>query len=72
MKFELNKKEIENLQKYVEALDFLLDGATEIKRTFHFTETGIGVICKVTLVGINSETNKNITVEKDITDYESW
>lgn len=68
--FKLNDKEQENLLKSIEALHFLLDGADEINRTYHFSLSGIGQVSKITLIGIKN--GQKIEVNKDITDYDSW
>lgn len=69
MKFTLNAKEIESLNKAVEALVFLVD-PDKLDRYFTFYSSGLGNTCKIKLVA--TKNGEKTTIEKDITDYDSW
>lgn len=65
-KFELNEKEEERLTEAVKAIKVLYGEDVKYKVTYCFSYTGIGVNVKVIIkFGDN-------TIEKDITDYDSW
>jgi hypothetical protein len=65
-KFELNEKEEERLNEAIKAIKVLYGEDVKYKVTYCFTYTGIGVKVKVIIkFGDN-------TIEKDITDYDSW
>lgn len=65
-KFELNEKEEETLNKAIQAIKVLYGDEVNYKVTYCFTHTGIGVNVKVIIKF------GEITIEKDITDYDSW
>ena len=64
--FVLNKTELERLEEAIKAVKTLYGEDVNYKITYCFTPTGIGdnvtVIIKV----------GEVTIEKDITDYDSW
>jgi len=62
MKFELNEKEVQNLEELKSAVKLIHDDTGTI--TYSFVEGAIGTTVKVTFE------KHNIT--KDITDYNSW
>ena len=65
-KFELNEKEEERLTEAIKSIKVLYGEDVNYKVTYCFTHTGIGVNVKVIIkFGDN-------TIEKDITDYDSW
>jgi hypothetical protein len=65
-KFELNEKEEERLTEAVKAIKVLYGEDVKYKVTYCFSYTGIGVNVKVII------TFGEMTIEKDITDYDSW
>lgn len=65
-KFELNEKEGETLNTTIEAIKVLYGDDVNYKVTYCFTHTGIGVNVKVIIKF------GKMTIEKDITDYDSW
>lgn len=67
MEFNLNEKEKDNLNKFIEAFKVLYGEDVIYKKTYCFTPTGIGNNIIVII-----KAKPNISIEKDITDYESW
>lgn len=65
-KFELNEKEEERLTEAVKAIKVLYGEDVKYKVTYCFSHTGIGVNVRVIIKWGDN------TVEKDITDYDSW
>jgi len=63
MKFELNKKELEEVKKFKESFRNIFGHDVELEYIFGGGE-GIGRTLKIRCQEIN--------IEKDITDYESW
>jgi hypothetical protein len=65
-KFELNEKELETLNETIQAIKVLYGDDVSYEITYCFTYSGIGVNVKV-IIKIGE-----VTIEKDITDYDSW
>lgn len=64
--FSLNETEQKTLDESIQAIKVLYGDDVNYKITYCFTHTGIGVNVKVIIkFGDN-------TIEKDITDYDSW
>lgn len=75
MKFELNEKEKEKLQKIIEGLSIVYENIDELDKVYQFNTKGIGNTCKVIFTGYvhNGCGREEIfKIEKDITDYDSW
>ena len=68
MKYELTKKEGENLKKTEEALTWITGNTVSPLRAFTFAETPTGTKVFVKLSSMVGETPN--VIEKDITDYE--
>jgi len=66
MKFELNEVEQNTLDKLIQAIKIVYGDNVCAKITYCFTHTGIGCNVKVIIKFDGT------TIEKDITDYDSW
>lgn len=64
--FNLNEVEQKALDKLTQAIKVVYGDDANYKITYCFTHTGIGVNVKVIIKWGNN------TIEKDITDYDSW
>jgi hypothetical protein len=69
--FTIGEKEQENLDNILSALLTIYGDYDELKRTYHFTHSGIGIKTKISLVGYKDKI-KMFKIDKDITDYDSW
>ena len=64
--FELNEVEQKTLDKLIQAIKIVYGDNVSAKITYCFTHTGIGCNVKVIIKWGDN------TIEKDITDYDSW
>lgn len=69
--FTVGEKEQETLDELIKALLVIYGDYDELKKTYYFTYSGIGIKSGVTLFGFKDK-NKIFEISKDITDYESW
>lgn len=69
--FTIAKKEQEVLDELIKALLIVYGDYDELKRTYHFTHSGIGVKSEVTLFGYKDRV-KIFEISKDITNYDNW
>ena len=70
MKFELNKKELGNLKKTEESLEYLTGKPDSVLRVFSFAVLPEGTKVIVNMEVTVGEAKTKVT--KDITDYENW
>lgn len=71
IEFKLNKAEEDYLNEIIKALSVLYGEYDELKRTYVFTHSSIGIKSEVILKGYVDK-NKIFEINKDITDYTSW
>jgi hypothetical protein len=69
--FTVEEKEQETLDNIISALLTIYGDYDELKRTYHFTHTGIGIKTEISLIGYKNKI-QIFKIDRDITNYDNW